>query len=65
MTDTADSPLLDFLLAVLASVMAAGLGDTGLGDAGLARRAAVQAIEAYWPRWIRCVCRHPRTCRCR
>ena len=45
MTDTADSPLLDYLLAVLASVMAAGLG-----DAGLARRAAVQAIEAFQPR---------------
>ncbi len=50
MSDTADSPLLDFLLAVPASIMAAGLGDTGLGDAGLARRAAVQAIEAYQPR---------------
>ena len=59
MTDAADSPLLDFLLAVLASIMATGLGDTGLrdtglgdtglGDAGLARRAAVQAIEAFRP----------------
>jgi len=45
MTDHADSPLLEFLLVVLASVMGAGLG-----DAALARRAAVEAIEAYQPR---------------
>ena len=44
MTEATDSPLLDYLLAVLASIMAAGLG-----DAGLARRAALQAIEAFQP----------------
>ena len=44
MTDSADNPLLDFLLAVLSSVMA-----PALGDPSLARRAALQAIEAYQP----------------
>jgi hypothetical protein len=44
MIESADNPLLDFLLAVLASVMA-----PALGDPNLARRAAQQAIEAYQP----------------
>lgn len=44
MTDPADNPLLDFLLAVLASVMA-----PALDDLALARRAAQQAIQAYQP----------------
>jgi hypothetical protein len=44
MPESADNPLLDFLLAVLASVMA-----PALGDPNLARRAAQQAIEAYQP----------------
>jgi hypothetical protein len=50
MTEAADSPLLAFLLAVLSSIMTPGLGNAGIGDAGLARRAAVQAIEAYQAR---------------
>jgi hypothetical protein len=44
MTDPADHPLLDFLLAVLTAVMA-----PALNNVALARRAAQQAIEAYQP----------------
>jgi len=44
MTHPETTPLMDFLLIVLASVMT-----PGLGDPGLARRAAQQAIEAYQP----------------
>lgn len=44
MTDPADNPVLDFLLAVLTSVMA-----PALGNPSLARRAAQQAIEACQP----------------
>ena len=44
MPDSADHPLLDYLLAVLSAVMA-----PALNDPALARRAAQQAIEAYQP----------------
>ena len=44
MTHPADNPLLDFLLAVLASIMG-----SALDDPALARRAAQQAIDAYQP----------------